>query len=316
MALITGSVEKGRSSMNKWRFLFSLFPITLLATVNEPPRFELLTGYRNDQLHWHLQEPGDGSEVVYTEKYTGLQFWENELAFKVIHRDLVFSVWGGYAAFGRGPLKERYGQLPYTSEAPSLSFDASGWALDGLGHLGYAVNLTPDRTYKVILIPLFGFSGHYETLNRTGNDLWESGNVSLTSSFQQRLDQTWYGIYLGGGFRIEPGGRLSFEVGYAYHWLHLKFSTGWTPNAIVGSTEIRAPSSLSLSSGGNLGQSGWLSLACKLNEAWSLGVSGQIEYYASRVLSTSVKENSISLPRKFKLRWTSIAGLFTLSREI
>lgn len=301
--------------MNRFLYLL-LFPAFLRATVNEPPRCALLTGYRNDLLHWHLQDKGDGGEVVYTEKYRDVEFWENELAFNVIHRDLVLSVWGGYAAFGRGNLKERYGVLPYTSESPQLSFNTSGWALDGMGHLGYAVNLTPDRTYKVILIPWFGFSGHYETLQRKGNDVWSSGNITLTSTFQKRLDQTWYGIYLGGGFRMEPGGRLSFEAGYAYHWLHLKFSTGWTSEATVGLTPLTTPSSLSLSSGGNMGHTGWLSATCKLDRAWSLGAMGQIYYYASKVLSTSVEENATSLPRKFKLRWTSISGLFTISREI
>ena len=62
--------------MKFWHFCFCVAPI--FATVNEPLRIELFSGYRNDRLHWHLQEGGTGT-LNYSEKYRDLQFWENGL---------------------------------------------------------------------------------------------------------------------------------------------------------------------------------------------------------------------------------------------
>ena len=218
------------------RYWFLLFiASSLLATVNQPLRMKLLTGYRNDHIHWKEGE------------LKNVQFWENDLAFKVIHRDLSFYVQGGSSVFGRGE-------------------ETQGWAVDGTGYFGYAVNLTADRLYLVTLTPLVGFSGHFEKL----------------SDYRQ----TWYGPYIGTSIYADPGKTLSFEVGYAYHWLQLRLHT----NAIK------------VKESGNHGQSGWAGLEWGITQLWRLGALGTIEYYFSNA--------------NLKLRFTSISILFTISRQL
>ncbi|MES2273480.1 MAG: hypothetical protein V4487_04760, partial [Chlamydiota bacterium] len=80
-----------------WPFFFLAAP--LLATVNEPWRWELFTGYRNDRIHWHLQE-SEGGALTYSELYRDVEFWENGLTLKTIYRDLSFLLRGAYGTFG------------------------------------------------------------------------------------------------------------------------------------------------------------------------------------------------------------------------
>jgi hypothetical protein len=198
-----------------------------------------LTGYRNDHIHWH--------SGALSEEIKQAQFWENDLSFKAICRDLTFFAQGGGSAFGQGS-------------------DSHGWAIDGTGYFGYAVNLAADRLYLVAVTPLAGFSGHYEKINA--------------------YRQTWFGPYIGVSLTADPGRSLSFEVGYAYHWLHLRLHTD----------VLKAKES------GNHGQSGWAEIEWRASRFWRVGAASTIEYYFSN-------EN-------LKLRFTSISVLFIISRQL
>ncbi len=314
-----------------------LIPISLLATVNEPFRWEWMSGYRNDRLHWHLQMPGDGSDLTYSERYANVQFWDNELAFRVIHRDLALYLQGGYSAFGRGDLRQRFAYQPYATNQPRLYFPTDGWAANGDGYVGYAVNLTAGRTYKVILMPLVGFSGYYEQLKGKGSETFSSDHAigatsySLTTSYPKHIGQWWWGVYVGGGFRIEPGGRMTFDCGYAYHWLRLSLESHFNEtlslydgDALDTQTEIE--NKVNAKQGGNLGHTGWADLEYRLNQVWRLGLAAQIRYFVSNVLTVTQHQTTTDLvpsspavetsfPQKFKLRWTSISGYLTISRE-
>jgi hypothetical protein len=261
--------------------LFVFLPILLFATVNEPLRLELLSGYRNDSIHWHVE--GDGS--TYSEKYSGVQFWENELALRSIHRDIVFYARGGYSAFGAGTMKQTPSEVQVST---------SGWALDGVSHFGYAVNLTPDRLYKAMVIPLVGFSGHYEQLHRSG----------LPKYYQQ----TWYGPYIGGAIRVEPGNGLLFEVGYSYNWFHLRATDQYVLNDVLCKMKFKG--------WGNHGHSGWAQMDFQLNRAWNLGLFGQIDYDYSNVHNVTVNQGGVDTPQQFKLRWTPVSGMVFISRQI
>lgn len=111
--------------------------LPLAATINEPLRCELFNGYRNDRLHWHLQEGGTGL-LTYSELNRDVEFWENGLTLKTIHRDLAFFLRGSYAAFGKGSLFQRYSDLPFTAEQPQFRFNTDGWAADASGYFSYA----------------------------------------------------------------------------------------------------------------------------------------------------------------------------------
>jgi len=259
------------------RFVIFL-PMLLFATVNEPLRLEWLSGYRNDRIHWHVND--------YGEEYSNIQFWENELALRSIYRDIVFYARGGYGAFGGG------GELK--QEPIGQHFSTSGWALDGVTHVGYAVNLTPDRLYKAMVIPLVGFSGHYERIDR--------------SELPKYYQQTWYGPYIGGAIRVEPGSRLFFEVGYAYNWFHLRATDQYIFNENLCKLKFKGWD--------NHGHSGWAQMDFQVNRDWNLGLFAQIDYDYSNVHAVIVEQGDVDVRQEFKVRWTPISGMIVISREL
>lgn len=307
--------------------LFLFLPFALTASINEPMRWEWQTGYRNDNLHWHLQNPGDESELTYSEHYRNLQFWENALSLRVIYRDIALFVRGS-GAFGKGRLKQRYSDLSFTSEEPQLFFDTNVWEVEGWGSFGYAVNLTPDRTYRVGLIPFVGYGVNYEYLDRNGIHTAEgeatspSDTYTLKSRFPSPEKMTWFGPLIGGLLMIQPGGLFQLEVGYAYHRMHLRFKTKYetTESLFSGQNLTGSITKLQffhIKDGANLAQSGWGRIDFYLGSKWRLGLFGQIQYFASRVLDTSL-QNLIAgteTPQKYKVRWTAVSGALSLSRS-
>jgi len=322
--------------MRKLFVYFFAFP--LFATVNEPFRWEFFSGYRNDRLHWHLQTGGTGL-LNTSEIYRDVQFWENGLTIQTINRDLVIFLRGSYGAFGKGTLFERYANLPFTSDEPQFRFDTNGWAADTSGYFGYAVNLTTDRTYKVILIPLVGFSAHFEHLR--GNDgrpnPFESSNAigansyTMNSSLPGSLYLTWFGAFLGAGFQIQPGGRLNFSGGYSYHWLYARFKTEYENTVSLFDPGLASEKQNSFhfrtKGSGNLGQTGWGQIDYLISRLWRTGLGAQIHYYSSELLESNLHEQTAQIvpaggitssviSQKLKIRWTSISGWFMISRDL
>ncbi len=284
----------------KW-FMFFFLASGLFASVNEPLRCEISSGYRNDRIHWHLQDPGEGGELTYSELYRDVQYWENGLLLKTIHRDLIFFLRGTYGTFGRGALFQRYPDL-----SSDFHFNTEGWTADGVGYFGYAVNLTDGRTYKVILVPLIGYSAYFEQLKR------KNGTPPSIDSFASSLPGTfrlvWNGFFLGAGFTIEPGGRLILNAGYSYHFMHNRVHT-----SIDNSSAYQ---SIRTSSGGNKGHTGWAQIDGVLNRLWRIGIGGQIHYFTTRVIDATIRQTGRgNFSEKFKLRWTVICGWAQISRE-
>jgi len=290
--------------------LFFLLGLTaiLSASVNEPLRLELFSGYRNDRIHWHLKTPGEASTQTYSELMRDVEFWENGLVLKAIHRDLTFFLRGAYGTFGRGSVFQRYSDLSFTSEQPRFQFDSDGWNADVEGYFGYAVNLTADRTYKVIFTPLIGYSAYFEELRRNNGKAEIPIIESFSSSLPGVFHLVWNGFFLGANFLIEPGGRLIFNAGYAYNIMHNSLSTalksGLEPNPTIQSIETN--------SDGNPGQSGWVQIDYLLSRFWRLGFGGDIHYFSTRVIDASTDPEL----EKIKLRWTSFTGWFQISREL
>ena len=261
------------------KFLFYLFAFPLFSTVNEPLRCEVFSGYRSDRIHWHLQEPGEGGDLTYSEIYRNIEYWENGLVLKVIHRDLTFFLRGAYGAFGRGTVQQRYPEL-------ALQSNTDGWTADGAGYFGYAINLTAERTYKVLLTPLIGYSAYFEQLTRSAI----SGTLRLV----------WNGVFLGGGFTVEPNGRWVLNAGYSYHFMDNRLHT----------------SSVKAKSGNNKGHTGWAQLDALVNPLWRIGVGGQIHYFPSRIVDSTVQQGGgDAISQKLKLRWTSFSGWGQISRQ-
>lgn len=285
-------------------FFFSL-SVSVFATVNEPLRWEIFSGYRNDRIHWHLQN-SDGGALTYSELYRDVQYFENGLVLKVIHRDLTFFLRGAYGAFGKGKVFQRYAGL---SSQPHFHFSTHGWAADASGYFGYAINLTKDRTYKVILTPLIGYSGYFEQLKRNSRRPAAIGPFS--SSLPGAFRLVWNGFFFGGAFTIEPGGMALFHVGYSYHLMHNRVHT----TVQNSSSEVPTRQSIKTSSGGNKGQTGWAQMDWILRHDWRLGIGGQIHYFSTRVVDAVIQETGRGdFFEKFKLRWTVFSGWAQISR--
>ena len=318
--------------MWKMRFFgFFVFVSSLVATVNEPLRISFFSGYRNDRLHWHLQEGGTGL-LTYSELYRNLQFWENGVDLRVIHRDLAFFLRGSYAAFGKGKLFETYDSLSFTPLSPQFQFHSQGWAADCSGTFSYAVNLTPDRTYRVILFPLVGLSGHFERIwsrgaspeTFTSDQAVDANSFSMSSSLPNPLRLTWYGAFLGAAFQAAPGNNLFLQAGYRYHWLNARFHTGYKENVtfdtIDGLQQEETLSHVKAQGNGNIGQSGWGQVDYALFP-WRIGLGASIHYFSSTLLPAKVtmktnSEETETLHQKLKVRFTPISGWFIVSREI
>lgn len=303
-------------------FFFSPF---LLASFSEPVRLEYATGYRNDRLHWHLQDPGDGGALRYSEVYRDLQFWENALSLTVYHRDIYFFLSGGFAAFGRGgSVRERYADLSFASEDLRFHFTPSGWAADGEVRLGYAVNLTDGRIYKTVLVPFVGFSGHLETLERKNpNPLEREGPFyTMRSQLPGDLHLSWYGFLLGGLFHIDPGGPILFDVGYHYSWLHVRFHTHYANEVALISppSAVNTYDAIKAKTGGNLGHTGWTTLSYRLSCQWQIGLGALVRYFVSRDFSTSEYQHTsfekpVKIAEKLKIRWTVVSGWASISKS-
>lgn len=291
-----------------------------MASVNDPIRWELFSGYRNDHLHWHLQNPG-ANTTSYREIYRNIQFWENGLVIKLIQRDIAFYVRGSYSAFGKGQLNQHYYNLTST-DSPIFLAGTRGWASDAMGYLSYTANLTPGRHYQFIVMPLVGYSGHFEKLkrNKVQPAPYLSGNgEEIFSSFPQMLRQTWYGVFIGGNLRIEPNEKLFLNVGYTYHWLRSRFKTAWQDQILQFSgktltSTITTLNSLRVNQGGNIGQTGWMQIDYCFSRLWKGGFGAQIHYFSTTYVPLHIKQNGVSLAQTFKLRWTPIDGWIQISR--
>jgi hypothetical protein len=299
------------------KFFLLLFSSALFASVNEPLRGELFSGYRSDRLHWHLVQPAGGA-LTYTELYRDVQYWENGLTFKVVHRDVTFFLRGAYGVFGAGNLNQKYSNLSFTSDQPHFIFDTDGWTADGSGYFGYAVNLTADRTYKVILTPLLGYSAHFEHISRKGGEPnpLQTEDYSMFSSLPSQLHLSWYGFLMGGSFTIEPGNQLVLNVGYSYHFIGLRLKSAFQNQVILPASDTTSSYTFTAKESGNMGQSGWAQLDFLLPHFWRAGVGALIHYFSSQIVDTTLKQqNAPNLDQKLKVRWTAVSGWVQVSRE-
>ncbi|OGN56832.1 MAG: hypothetical protein A3D96_07380 [Chlamydiae bacterium RIFCSPHIGHO2_12_FULL_44_59] len=277
--------------MNSYHVCLIFFISVLSATVNEPPRVEWSGGYRNDRIHWHLQDPAPPSALTYSELYRNIEYWENGLTFSRIYRDLTIYLRGTYAVFGKGSVFQNFPSVA------TLQYATSGWAADVEGYFGYAVDLTEDRVYSVILTPLIGYSSYFEEIsNRSG--------ASLPGAF--RL--VWNGFLFGATFGVDPGGPLSFCLRYSYHLMHNRIHT-----ALLNPFSERQ--SLRESSGGNSGHTGMVQVDWRLHQDWRFGAQSLLHYFSTRVVDATVRQSGRgNFSQKLKLRWTVITAAFEISR--
>jgi hypothetical protein len=319
------------------RLAFLLFILPLTASVNEALRAEFFSGYRNDRVHWHLQQGGEGT-LFYSEIDRDVDFWENGLILKAIHRDLTFLLRGSYGAFGKGDVFQRYVNQSFCTNEPRFQGSTQGWVADGSGYFGYAANLTADRMYRFIVTPLVGYSAHFERLKRNGitpaplesDEAVDASSYSMVSTLPGSLHLAWYGFLFGVGITIEPGSRVMVDAGYSYHLLGVNFKTHVDNQVSLFNPTLISDKQTSFSihpkSSGNHGHTGWLQVDFLTSPLWRVGLGAQVHYFVTNVLETHRDQEvtnlvptgtttSSEINQKFKLRWTSISGWVEASRE-
>lgn len=271
------------------RFFLALCFIAKLTAIDEPPRVELFSGYRNDRIHFHLQTPAKGI-LTYSELNRDVQFWENGLVFDVISKGFVFQAGVSYSGFGRGVTFQKF-----PLESLRFRSHTQGMAIDARAAIGLAVNLTPERFYKVILMPIVGGSCHFDQIDRN------------QSTLPGKLGQSFYGAFLGPNFLIQTDEGWTFRANYEYHFLHLSLNTQY--QLAQQKTKIHS------SSGGNLGHTGFAQLEYEVLKSWNLGLGAKINYFSSRVVPASVQDLTGKRKEKLKLRFTSVSGFIDISKS-
>jgi hypothetical protein len=201
----------------------------------------------------------------------------------MIHRDIYLLFQGTWATFGRGAVVQT---LPFNNIPVLLTYKTRGNDYSIFGVLGYQVNLTEGRYYKVFLTPLFGYAGYWKRISKM------MGKTSIATSgdyvFEEDLEHnqmhdTWYGPIIGGDLLIEPGGRVNCNFYYMFNWLKLNHSDymGYkVTNAVLGIDEIMVKKTIAKCVR-DRGQYGGVKLFFSATSYLNVNVEMQFRYFSS-----------------------------------
>jgi Protochlamydia outer membrane protein len=325
--------------MYKFFIIFYLcFINSIVATITTPWEINISTGYREDHLKWRLQNPGQAF-TTYREDYSDLKFMECELSLQKISRDVIFYVDAGYSFLGKDQMKQSGFDLDFTTAPVEFAFDTKTSASKGNAYLGYVVQLTPDRHYEVNIVPLFGFTLHYEKIKRNDPipNPFESSQIENATSFTIRSNlsnkdfrQKWYGAFIGLSFFARPGGgKFSFNTGYRYNFLSFRqsFASAIFINTFNGEALVSQQERLmnaKASRNGNHGHFGYLKLSSYPSKYLKLSILGNIYYFSSETFTVNVNNQILNLfptfsnitfteAQKLKNRWLIFEVLMQLS---
>lgn len=274
-------------------FLFFSFFLTggiVFATTSKPLSLEVNTGYRQDHLKWSISQ--DPATTIYRETYKKLQFWQSEFTLRKIHRDLFFQALGTYATIGQGGLQQ-HTRTPEFLTTNDFFFSTKGQAFQVQGSFGYLVNLTPDRYYKVFVLPLVGYLYDYENIKRyspTPNPYLPDEFSAVESDLSEKnLTLKWNGPFLGVEFWIEPLSLWQFQVGYSFHFLHQDLSTWIIQNEQIYSqnsilvVQSTLKDKVNIDNGGNIAHFGKVKASVQFKRGWYLNFEGKIHYFSGQV---------------------------------
>ncbi len=289
--------------MKKWPFLFFLLSHPLFATLSIPFTMDIGEGYREDHLKLHLELPATPG-TSYEERYDPLRFAQTEITFRTVQRDIYLLGNFGYGAFGTTRAKQGPFYLSFASDAnPTFHFDTTADAFNAMGIFGYQVDLTPGRHYTVAFTPLFGYSWYYDQIRRKGTSphpLTGSFGVgetySMTSNVSNKdLTTQWNGFFIGADLQIYPGGRVTFNVMYAYHFMSLRQTIQFsndvqTFSSGVLASDIETQWKVKVKTSGNHGHLGILKAEYAFSQHWGGILFGKILYFSSHTRNVTVKE--------------------------
>jgi hypothetical protein len=272
---------------------------SLFATITIPFTMDMGLGYREDHLKMRVKMPATPGNMTYEERYDPIHFIETELTLRKVHRDIFFLVNGGFGGIGSCDAKQGPFFAPGSTDTPSFHFHTGTEAWHALGMLGYQVDLTPGRHYTVAFTPLFGYAWYYEKINRENPtpSPFEGSLFSMNSFFSHKdMKTTWKGFFVGCDLQIYPGGKVTFNITYAYHFMGLRQNVSFgneltqffSPGVVASQTTTEFTANAKFH--GNHGHLGILKGEYDFDQNWGAILYGKILYLSSHDRSLNVKE--------------------------
>ena len=279
--------------------LFSLFSTAIFASVNIPWSLDIKNGYRQDYFQWSLLTDTDSQQINYQEKYDKRNFGDTEIDIWTISRDLFCSFEGSFAWIGSGNLRQSYDILSFTTDSPLFNYKSIGYDIDVKVLGGIAIDLTPQRFSRVILLPKVGYAGYWKRIKRNDvspvtyaisplNGMTSSDVLSYLSL--KSLRQEWYGPVLGGDILFYPNSNVKFRFSYLFHWLNLyhysvdKIEKKDYLQSIL-SSDIYYTHKIKKDTVDSFGHSVKAQVSYELNPHFLLGFTAKYQYF------TSIKDN-------------------------
>ena len=319
---------------------FLLFPFFCLATTSTPFTVDLDVGYREDVLKLKVYRHGNPSTTIYAERYRDLRFLQSDITIRTLQRDFFLFINGGYAAIGKGDLRQGPFLLDFTTQTPTFHFSTTADAFHALGLFGILVNLTPERYYTIALTPFGGYEGYWERIKRKNPSpdpgsysLGDNAYFDMSSSLPNKEKIRWNGFLFGGIITVHPGGDFWFDVCYAYHFTSLKDEisaqyqiNNFTAPDLLATTTYTNIHAIGKTKKGN-GQSGYVRGSYHFSKSWEASLLGKIVYFTSHIHNLNWQISSTqSFPvysqinsenqRKFKLTHLMLTFLFQITYKI
>jgi hypothetical protein len=321
--------------------IFLLFFIKANASVNEPLSFTLKAGYRQNYLSWKSLSDTESELLIYQEKYKKQNMVDLEAELYSIHRDIYFSLEGGFAGLFNSDAYQRYDQLDFTADKPRLSFDAKGTDWHVFGLLGIAANLTQGRYYKWIIVPVFGYGGYWTSIKRKATKpeslaLSDPSGAGIQSSYinsklsDKNLEDNWHGPAIGAHIIVDPGTMVVFDFSYLFNWLNLHHDSlvelkkqDFSASGLAVETIITQSEKISSSS--SYGHIVKAKASCQLSKKFLTSFTAKYQYFVSDKKEHIQKEietkqvfpsPSTSILRtkdKFIIRWWYLSFVLDLS---
>lgn len=284
---------------------FLLLVNSLFATLSTPLTLDIGEGYREDHLKLHLLLPNPAGGTWYEERYDPIRFAQTEVTLRFVERDIYLLFNGGYSAIGKCTMKQGPLSVPFSTNEASFHFHTTGQSAHAMGIFGYQVDLTPCRHYTVAFTPLFGYGYYYEKLKRkmpTPNPFSSpvsSGSPSFFNMFsklsRKNLTTIWKGFFVGADVQVNPGGIVTFNATYAYHFMALRQKI-----AIQTHTELFSPTILledfttlwdtNVHTPNNHGHLGILKAYFDISCHWGALLYGKILYFTSHMRDVTLKQ--------------------------
>lgn len=179
-------------------------------TITVPLQIQIGTGFFESNLKSKAKQ---STGNILAQNVDNLKFIKTQLSFFTIYHSLYFGMVASFATLGKGTIEQT---IDYLDTFDSISSKTSGKSSDVSLQFGYPFYLTPYHLNQTTLMPKFGFGGFWMSVKNKGcpGDLNKS-----------KLNQTWYGPFVGGALEIKTYQGFCTILDYDYFFFSLKNSS-------------------------------------------------------------------------------------------